>query len=253
MNIENKLIFNKDGMLQVSNKKLEAFAYSQLKSYQKGYFKSVHPLNIEDFLENFLHRNIFFYKLSPNKSRLGLTAITDGLIPMVNDDGSFDTRLLKKSNICIDIEACHEDENIIRFTLAHEASHSQFDINVNRKIIEGKTYVDDDKNYCVNKTTNQIKGPKEWMEYHANKYASYILMPSPFVRKLYKEKHSLILSNKRLSIKNKKQTWKIIYSIAKNLKVSATSMAWRLLDLKIISPRIFNSLDINAKEEKSQI
>ena len=85
------------------------------------------------------------------------------------------------------------------------------------------------------------------MEYHANKYMSFLLMPSNFVRKLYKEKRAEIIPGKKLGVNNRKSVWTIIYSIAKELNVSPTAMAWRLLSLKVISKRTFDSLNIKRR------
>ena len=81
--------YTKDGVLVISDKALEAFAYAQLKNYDKNYFKTPHALDVDDFVENYLHRKVIYYKLSLDKSVLGITAISDGKISVVNSDNSF--------------------------------------------------------------------------------------------------------------------------------------------------------------------
>ena len=248
-----KKAFNKKGVLQVTDDVLEDFAYAQLKDYQKNYFKKPHPLDVEDFVENYLHIKTEYQKLSPNGTRYGTTAITDGLVPIVADDtGEFEWRFFKSGTIGVDIEACNNDEHIINFTLCHETGHSQFDLHVDKDLLDGcGNYLDDsivlDGHIC------KRKSDRDWMEYHASKYASYLLMPSIFVRKLYKIKHDAIMPGQRLGVRQKKLIWKMIYAISNELNVSATAMAWRMLSLNIISKSLFDALEIAAckREEAS--
>ncbi len=245
----NKFSFNNQGVLQVSDKDLENFAYSQLKDYQKNYFKNVHSLDVDDFVEHYLNINIQFQRLSPNNSTYGLTAITSGLVPIIDVDGKLDCRKFEKGTICIDLDACNNSEHIVRFTLIHESAHSQFDLHVDKSLLDNENFINDNtlldgKNLIV-KTCNRSQ--REWMEYHANRYASFILMPAPFVRKLYKQKHQEIMPGQRLGVKQKKLIWKMIYAVADELNVSGTAMAWRFLTLNIFSKKLFDVLNINHK------
>lgn len=52
----NKSAYNQLGVLQVRDEELERFAYSQLKDYKKDYFKTIQPLNVDDFIENYLKK-----------------------------------------------------------------------------------------------------------------------------------------------------------------------------------------------------
>lgn len=239
--------YNEYGVLQVSDKDIEIFAYSQLKDYKKDYFKTVQPLDIEDFIENYLKQTIRYYKLSPNKSRFGMTAISNGYVPIIDDDGNPDLRNFEKGTICIDLDACNNNEGLIRFSLGHETGHTQFDMHVNNELLDGNTYVNEEKKFdeygfFKNKTQ------KDLMEYHANKYASYLLMPSTFVRKLYKQKYDEIMPGQRLGTRQRKLIWKMIYEMANVLKVSQTAMAWRLLSLNILSQELFDVLGIYTRE-----
>ena len=67
--------YTKDGVLVISDEQLEAFAYAQLKNYDKNYFKAPHALDVDDFVENYLHRKLIYYKLSLDQSVLGMTDI----------------------------------------------------------------------------------------------------------------------------------------------------------------------------------
>ena len=249
-----KQAFNEKGVLQVSDIELEEFACAQLKNYRKDYFKKPHPLDVDDFIENYLHLKVEYQKLSPNKTKYGMTAITDGLVPIVADDtGNFEWRFFKSGTIGIDIEACKSDEHIVNFTLCHEAGHSQFDLYVDKDLLDGNgNYIDDMD--ILDGSIYKKRTDRGWMEYHASKYASFLLMPAVFVRKLYKIKHKEIMPGQRLGVRQKKLIWKMVYAIANELNVSATAMAWRMLVLGIFSKQLFDALEMNnSKKEASSI
>lgn len=253
MVIWDKHAYNEYGVLQVKDEILEDFAYAQLKDYKKSYFKKIQSLDVDDFIENYLKINVQFQRLSPNSSRYGMTAISGGVVPIMNEDNKPDLRYFDKGTICVDLEACKNDENIIRFTLIHECGHSQFDKYVNKSLLDGETYIGDEKildgkNLIVKKRTQ-----KDWMEYHANKYASYILMPAPFVKKLYKQKHDEIMPGQRLGVRQRKLIWKMIYAVADELNVSGTAMAWRFLTLGIISQKLFDALNMYYNKEATNM
>lgn len=121
--------YTKDGVLVISDEQLEAFAYAQLKDYDKNHFKNPHALDVDDFVENYLHRKLIYYKLSLDQSVLGMTAISDGKISVVNSDNKLVVKIFPKGTMCVDLEACGNDTRA-NFTIIHEAGHSQFDMNV---------------------------------------------------------------------------------------------------------------------------
>ena len=134
--------YTKDGVLVIYDEELEAFACAQLKDYDKNYFKTPHALDVDDFVENYLHRKVIYYKLSLDKSVLGITAISDGKISVVNSDNKLDVKIFPKGTMCIDLDAC-DSETRANFTIIHEAGHSQFDMNVNPAILENKSVIQD--------------------------------------------------------------------------------------------------------------
>jgi len=121
------------GVLVIHNEDLEAFAYRQLSDYKKGYFKEPHPLDADDFVENYLGIKVGYHALSLNGSLYGATALADGLLPILDSRGEVSLRETKKGQAFVDCEACRNCETTIRFTLVHESGHSQFDGNVDLK------------------------------------------------------------------------------------------------------------------------
>ena len=242
-----KQAYNIKGVLQVTDEELEAFAYAQLKDYKKDYFKKPHPLDVEDFIENYLRIRVEYQKLSPNKSRYGTTAITNGVVPIVADDtGKFECRYFEAGTTCVDLDACNNDQHIINFTLCHEAAHSQFDLHVDKELLDGTGNYLDDSEIVLNGIVRRKRADRDWMEYHASKYSSFLQMPARFVKKLYKIKHDEIMPGQRLGVRQTKLIWKMIYAIANELNVSATAMAWRMLSLKILSQQLFDALKIKG-------
>lgn len=243
--------YTKNGILVIKDDELEAFAYAQLKDYDKHYFKNPHALDVDDFVENYLQRNVLYYKISLDKSVLGMTAISDGKISIIDVDGKLDVKLFPKGTICVDLDAC-ESETRINYTIIHESGHSQFDMNVNPSILENKTVIRDTYLTIGGAFSKlRVKTEKEWIEHHADKYATFILMPKKFVVRLFKEKHKKFFSTKRrLSKLHPKRTWLMIASIAEILHVSKMAVAYRIRNLGLISEEIFNSLELNINTNK---
>ena len=232
--------YTKEGVLVISDEQLEAFAYAQLKDYDKNYFKNPHALDVDDFVENYLSRKLIYYKLSLDQSVLGMTAISDGKISVVNSHNKLDVKIFPKGTMCVDLEACGNDTRA-NFTIIHEAGHSQFDLNVNPIVLENKSVIQDTY-LMIGGTLFKVKSrsPKDWMEHHADKYATFILMPKKFVVKLFKEKHKEYFNGERRLSKHRPQrAWLMIASIAEILNVSKKAMAYRLRDLNLISKEVF--------------
>ena len=246
--------YTKNGILVIKDDELESFAYAQLRDYDKNYFKEPHALDVDDFVENYLGRKMIFYKLSLDKSVLGMTAISDGKISIVNSNKKLDVQIFPKGTICIDLEAC-ESETRTNFTIIHEAGHSQFDMNVNPAVLENKAVIQD--TYLMIRDSVYIvkgKSEKDWLEHHANKYATYVLMPKQFVRKLYKQKHKEFFgSERRVTKAHPGRTWLMIASIAEILKVSQKAMAYRIKNLGLISEDVFQSLDLYKQRKGGDI
>lgn len=239
------------GVLIATFDEIEAFAYHQLSEYKKGYFKEPHPLDVDDFVENYLGIKVGYYGLSKDKSVYGVTALSNGLLPIIDSAGEVSCREIEKGQVFVDCEACGNRETTIRFTLLHESGHFQFDVNVdlNRSDIHcclTDTYLE----IFGQKPGRAKKSPREWMEAHANKYATCLLMPRRFVRQLWAKHRKAYFEGKRITSSRPKRLWKVICAIAEDLCVAQTSIAYRLLEVNLISKEMFDSLDLNKWEEK---
>lgn len=238
--------YDSNGVLVIKDEEIELLAYRQLRDYQKGYFKEPHALNVDDFVENYLKVKVGYHVLSLDQSKLGAAALTDGILPILDSNGEVSFREIKKGQIFIDCQACKEIETRIRFTLGHEAGHSQFDTNIdlgrlNLSDSVSDTFVD----IFDQKSKRGKRTPREWMEHHANRYAVYLLMPRIFVTKLWKKYHDDYFLGRKITQHSPKRLWKIVHDIASDLCVAQHSIALRLAELNIISREMFNSLKLN--------
>lgn len=102
--------------------------------------------------------------------------------------------------MCVDLEACGNDTRA-NFTIIHEAGRSQFDMKVIPDVLENKTVIQDTY-LMIGGTLFKVKSrsSKDWMEHHADKYATFILIPKKFV-----SKSTIILSFKNKAIKASKK------------------------------------------------
>ncbi len=231
------------GILIMNDAAIEDFSYRQLNDFENGYFNVPHRLDIEKFVECYLGIVIYYYKLSFDRSILGATAIRDGAISIINDKGCLEKRTLKKGDICIDSDA-YKMNGIFAFTVAHEAGHSQFDCNVNPKILNSN-YLFHDLSFDLGerKSEKKKKGDLDWMEHHANRYAAYLLMPRVFVVRLWMSLFRGSNFDERLSVAQKRREyWALICKIARQLGVSNAAMAWRVKELGLITEETFSSL-----------
>lgn len=245
--------YDSNGVLVIKDDEIELLAYSQLRDYQRGYFKEPHALDVDDFVENCLGIKVGYHILSLDQSKLGATALADGILPILDSNGEVSFREAKKGQVFVDCQACRDIETSIRFTLGHEAGHSQFDTNVDLKRLDISDSISD----TYHDIFGQRKGygrrtPREWMEHHANRYAVYILMPKTFVKKLWKKYHDKFFQGKRITSNSPKRLWKVIHDIAADLCVAQSSIAFRLAELGIISREMLDSLKMNNKREGEQ-
>ena len=243
--------YDSSGVLIISSDELEAFAYRQLSDYQKGYFKEPHPLDIDDFVENYLKIRVDYHTLSLNNGIYGATALADGVLPILDSGGQLSIRKTKKGQVFVDCGACRNCETTIRFTLAHESGHSQFDCNVDlRRLNIVNSIADTHDDLFGKRAARGGRTPREWMEFHANRYAVCLLMPKRFVHKLWKKYHAAFFSGKRITSRMPKRLWLVISKIAEDLCVAKSSIALRLLELNIISKEMFESLNTDKWETK---
>lgn len=244
-NFWNKFDRTKNGVLVIKFKDLERVCYHQLKDWDKHYFDKPKRLNVDEFIEFYLGLNLR-WKHFVDEDIYGMTIIEDGVLETINEDGQKELTLVRKGEIYINASQSISQE-IILVTMLHESKHGQTDLDVSPKILKydngelratlsGKQY---------NETSFSKDDPLYFMERQAQKYAIYLLMPSPFVRKVFKQmKEELFDSHgKKMIKKNLKTVWVLIFKMAKFFGVSKLAMKYRLYEMKLIGKRIKKYLE----------
>ena len=84
--------YDSNGVLVIKDDEIELLAYRQLRDYQRGYFEEPHALDVEDFVENCLDIKVGYHILSLDQSKLGATALADGILPILDSNGEVSFR-----------------------------------------------------------------------------------------------------------------------------------------------------------------
>lgn len=148
----------KKGQLFVKDKEIEEFAYNQLRSFDPNYFQKPKPLPVDEFVRFVTGKEVFFTKLSDDGRIYGLTAKEKNLGKV----------------IFVDEQACHNNyPPVVNFTILHETWHFQVDLDYPGK----------------NGLAIKVKLNKglDMAEHQANKYATYLLLPEPFIVQKFNE------------------------------------------------------------------
>ena len=244
-----KAKLDSNGVYVLTDKEIESFAYRQLSDYRKDYFKNPCALDVDDFVENYLKIKVNYYGLSLNKNIYGLTIIEDGVLPILDSENKAVCKEVRKGEVFVDAEACRDRETSIRFTLLHESAHAQFDLHVHLdEEQESQTIGDTYAELFGESKKHWLRTSRDWMEHHANRYAVYLLMPKRFVRTLWKERRARYFEGRRITAARPKRLWLVIRDIASQLGVAQSAIAYRLLDLNLISRDMFDSLNIEKWE-----
>jgi hypothetical protein len=226
----------KTGELVVHKKDIERFAYRQLREWKKDYFSEPKALNVDSFVENQLKFDVNYQQLSPNGTIFGVTIIKDGVIQIINEEGCPEKRLAKRGEIFVDQEACHKKNGVINYTILHESWHRQFDMDTAPAFLC--------RGFCVEDSQKDINGYQErnWMEWHAEVYPSFLLMPTPFVRTIWAQKHDEYLLGKRFSTGKVRLGWRIVSEMAEFFGASKSAMMIRLKELKLLSQDMYDAM-----------
>ncbi len=230
------------GAIVVKDIEIEKLVNAQLREFDKSFFDNSKALDAETFVELQLGKNVRYWRLAPlenGQQLLGTTAITDGKIRVIDEDGTIREKVVHKGDIVIDQKAC-KTEGRSRFTLLHEAWHAQFSLGVKSSFRHSTSA----NVGTFQRTTRRTS--LEWDEHHADVYAENALMSKTKVKKLFHEHCEEIFgSNRKIVASKRSRTWALICEIARNLNVSATALAYRLRSLKLISDKVFQSLEVN--------
>ena len=142
-------------------------------------------VDLDAFFRDYLHMTLEEQYLSHDGHIFGMTVFgdTDKLPVWVPERQEADYYTVKAGTVLVDGRC--QSEEMLRFTKAHEAGHSYFH-NVYFQRNPGKKFCRENAETLNQKKPDDNLGWKDedWLEWHANTFASCLLMPEPAVRKL---------------------------------------------------------------------
>jgi len=152
-------------------------------------------IDVESFIEYYLHLTVDFRRVCYNHSVLGMTAFNDGMVNVICEEtGQPEEMFVNKGTVIIDTSLTSKrNEPRLRFTMTHEGAHWL----IHRKAFRennlfGPVGVYDNR-YLAAKTgfvdysrSQKERNDIELMERQADFLASAILMPRPPLRKAFR-------------------------------------------------------------------
>lgn len=227
----------------LSKNDIDFFAEAYVKDFQPEALVTPMEFNIDLFVEEYLELVVDYQYLSCDLRYLGMTIFNDTHKVIIFDPARNQADYISANagTVIIDNSLLQDSqEHRYRYTMAHESAHwifhkayfgydpnqlSLFDLDVPfiqcRDINKDYYHIRDTKNWDDHK----------WMEWHADKFASAILMPKSSIE-------IFIQSNPSLNTPNA-----IISGVVYKYTVSAEAATYRLSDLGIIKRKINNTYE----------
>ena len=196
------------------------------------------PVDIESFVENYLGITPDYQYLSSNGVYLGMTVFNDTNMVPIFDPGTGRAEYIsaKARTIIIDNRLLEENQqHRYRFTLGHEAGHDIFQsafFGYNPDQLPlfdmGTAPMIQCRTDCGNtsKKTPKFWDDHDWMEWHANRLSSAILMPRSAVERLVER----FRSEPRDPIRRAT----MVLAVSETFDVSFEAAMYRLKDLGFI-------------------
>jgi Zn-dependent peptidase ImmA (M78 family) len=196
------------------------------------------PVDIESFVENYLGITADYQYLSNNGIYLGMTVFNDTNRVPIFDPGTGRAEYIsaKARTIIIDTRLLEESQqHRYRFTLGHEAGHDIFHsgfFGYNPDQLPlfdlGTAPMIQCRTDCsrTNKKMPKYWDDHDWMEWHANRLSSAILMPRSAVNQLVHR----FLKESRVPIRHAE----MVCAVTETFDVSSEAATYRLKDLGFI-------------------
>ena len=228
----------KNGVPILSRDEIDAIGERYVQDFCPEVLTHPAPVDIESFVENYLGITPDYQYLSHNGVYLGMTVFNDTNKVPVYDPGTGRAEYIsaKARTIIIDNRLLEENQqHRYRFTLGHEAGHdifhsgffgynpsqlSLFDMG-NVPMVQCRM----DGGSVERKKTN-CWDDRDWMEWHANRISSAILMPKSSVQLLARE----FQNERRDTIRHTA----MVYALTDAFDVSSEAATIRLKDMGFI-------------------
>lgn len=242
--IEPKYRTKSNGVPVLSKKEINTIADSFIWDFQPSALTNPEPLDVERLIEFYLRMTLDFQYLSHNGIYLGMTVFNDtDKVPIYDPRTERAEYISAKANtVILDRGLIDDDkqEHRLRYTEAHEAGHRIFHTKYfyrdpnqlsflepnTAAIIQCRT----DNSSNLRRSNPKFWTDKEWMEWHANVFASTFLMPRLVVFRLFETEGRTGSSTNRIQ--------NTIRDLVSELNVSSEAAMYRLCDLGLVDRSI---------------
>ena len=227
-----------NGVPILSKEEIDGIGEQYVKAFCPEVLSHPAPVDIESFVENYLGITPDYQYLSNNGIYLGMTVFNDTNVVPIFDPGTGRAEYIsaKARTIIIDNRLLEESQqHRYRFTLGHEAGHdifhsAFFGYNPDQLPLfdMGTAPMIQCRTDCgsTSKKTPKFWDDHDWMEWHANRLSSAILMPRSAVERLVEG----VRSERRDSIRRAT----MVFSVMEAFDVSFEAAMYRLKDLGFI-------------------
>ena len=227
-----------NGVPILSKQEIDGIGEQYVKAFCPEVLSHPAPVDIESFVENYLGITPDYQYLSNNGIYLGMTVFNDTNMVPIFDPGTGRAEYIsaKARTIIIDNRLLEESQqHRYRFTLGHEAGHdifhsAFFGYNPDQLPLfdMGTAPMIQCRTDCgsTSKKTPKFWDDHDWMEWHANRLSSAILMPRSAVERLVEG----VRSERRDSIRRAT----MVFAVAETFDVSFEAAMYRLKDLGFI-------------------
>ncbi len=228
----------RSGVPILSKKEIDAIAHKFVRDFQPQALADPQPIQLEEFLECYLHMKPDYQYLSNNGIYLGMTVFndTDRVIIYCPETDTAEYIHADAHTVIIDRRLIEDpkQEHRYRYTLGHEGGHEIFHAQafcvnpdqlsmlepVQAPLIQCR--IDTSKTRRVDPTR---WNDRDWMEWQANVFSSALLMPSDAVEIIY---------NSSSQTTRTARNFAAINSMVDIFNVSPEAATYRLKDLGYI-------------------
>ena len=227
-----------NGVPILSKEEIDGIGEQYVKAFCPEVLSHPAPVDIESFVESYLGITPDYQYLSNNGIFLGMTVFNDTNKVPIFDPGTGRAEYIsaKARTIIIDNRLLEESQqHRYRFTLGHEAGHDIFHSGFFGYNPDQLTLFDTGtapmiqcRTDCgsTSKKTPKFWDDHDWMEWHANRLSSAILMPRSAVERLVEG----FRSESRDSIRRAT----MVCAVTETFDVSSEAATYRLKDLGFI-------------------
>lgn len=228
---------DKFGLYILSKDAIESEVENILKDYNDDLLIEPQAIDLDDFTENYLHLNMEYQSLSPDKRYYGLFVFTDGVINVYDENNNIKPIQVEKKTVILDSSLSLVGENTRRFSLGHEDGHYIWHYGLNNKENLFEKY--DKHKYAqiacrsFSKERKELKTKEDWQEWQANYTSACLLANRTAALKIiskvagYEVKYNSGFMNKLTGY----QKLRIKHLFTETFKMSEISAFYRMKEL----------------------